>query len=93
MTKPGTFTSRTDWLKQQVKDRTARRMFRPSEEYEGVPPEDLGKFALMSDKERKQYRMARAKKLEAAPPKKQHKKQVSARRKKKLGAGRENFGQ
>jgi len=67
---------------QQVKDRTARRMFRPSEVYEGVPPEDLAKFALMSDKERKQHRMARAKKLEAAPPKKQHKKQVSARRKK-----------
>ena len=67
---------------QQCKDRTARRMFRPSQVYEGVPPEDLARFALMSDKERRQYRVAMEKKLEAASTKKQQKKQVSARRKK-----------
>jgi len=62
MRKPATFTSRTEWLNSRSRTEQLRRMFRPSEEYEGVPPEDLAKFALMSDKERKQYRMAREKK-------------------------------
>ena len=66
----------------QVQDRTNRRLLRPSEAYDGVPQEDLARFALMSDKERKKYMQDRTKKMEAAPTKKQHKKQVSHRRKK-----------
>jgi len=63
----------------QVQDRRQRRLLRPSLAYEGVPQEDLARFALMPDRERKKYMQDRDQQKEAAPPKKQHKKQVSHR--------------